>query len=257
MDNGSSANPNIGEVLINGHETMALMDELGVPHAIRAVVPIRAVEALVANTKNVLVAAITDSSVHQVAARVHLGRDALREDGALDSWGKAVLGVVAMVLLGKARLAEVKVLASSAMEELSLGEFLHAAVAGAHVAQSSPSRRKVLVGRLREHVKVHSLGLGRGSLINVLFIVLGFFEDKLRVLLNNSLLGLLLNESWLLDRRSRDLGRKDPGGKGVSGALDEPTLDNVALDQPVRAVVAGDSLTNTQQAEVEITVIAG
>jgi hypothetical protein len=58
--------------LIKGYEAVMGVDELGVLETIRAVIPVWAVQALVADTVDVLVAAIADSAVMNVHARTAL-----------------------------------------------------------------------------------------------------------------------------------------------------------------------------------------
>jgi hypothetical protein len=123
MDGRRSSDPNVSELLIDWHKSVAVVSDLGRQHASGAEVPVRAVQALVADTRNVLVTAITDSVVEVVAARLHLGSDVVRHLGVLDSRDKTVLGMVTMSVLGEACLAQVKVFTDSAVEELDLGEF--------------------------------------------------------------------------------------------------------------------------------------
>jgi hypothetical protein len=58
--------------LVKGHEVVMRVDELGVLETVRAVIPVWAVQALVADTVDVLVAAIADSTVMNVHARTAL-----------------------------------------------------------------------------------------------------------------------------------------------------------------------------------------
>ena len=57
---------------VKGHEAVMGVDELGVLETVRAVIPVWAVQALVADTVDVLVAAIADSAVMNVHARTAL-----------------------------------------------------------------------------------------------------------------------------------------------------------------------------------------
>ena len=70
-----------------------------------------------------LIAAVANGIVSLVAAGRQLCRNIIRHIGAFDGCSEAVLGVVTVIVLGKAKLAEIKVIASSAMDELVLGEF--------------------------------------------------------------------------------------------------------------------------------------
>ncbi len=70
-----------------------------------------------------LVTTVADGVMHLVTARCHLDRDVIRHQGARHGRDKAMLGVMAMDVSGKAWLAEVKVLASSAVNKLVLGKF--------------------------------------------------------------------------------------------------------------------------------------
>ena len=58
----------LGQRLVDGHEAMTGVDELGVLDALRAEVPVGAVQALVADAVDELVAAIADSRVADIAA---------------------------------------------------------------------------------------------------------------------------------------------------------------------------------------------
>ena len=58
--------------LFKGHEAVIGVDEVGVLETVRAVIPVWAVQALVADTVDVLVAAIADSAVMNVHARTAL-----------------------------------------------------------------------------------------------------------------------------------------------------------------------------------------
>jgi hypothetical protein len=60
----------LGERIIDGHEAVARMNVLGALDTIRAVVPIWAVEALVADTVDELIAAIANGGVANVSPRV-------------------------------------------------------------------------------------------------------------------------------------------------------------------------------------------
>ena len=65
-----------------------------------------------------LVAVVADGVVCLVAAGVHLGLDMLRKFSSLNGGLKTVLRMVAMSILGEARLAEIEVIALLAMDKL-------------------------------------------------------------------------------------------------------------------------------------------
>ena len=121
--------------LINGHKAMTRVGNPRVGNAVDAVVPVGAVEALVAYTGNeleassanvgstccrryYLVAAIADSMVHLIASRCKLGIDVVRHDCARYSWSEGVHRMVAMAIFGETISAEIIVCAVLAMEEL-------------------------------------------------------------------------------------------------------------------------------------------
>jgi hypothetical protein len=102
---------------------MAWVNEASIDDASRAVVPIWAVEALVANSVDVFVTSITDCIVAGVASRA---KESLRDQvevSIFDSRDESVLGVMAVLLSSVARNAEVVVLARCAGNEVLLREF--------------------------------------------------------------------------------------------------------------------------------------
>lgn len=119
------------EGFVDGYKAVTSVDEASVGLASRAEVPVWAVEALMANTVDVLVTTITDGIVSNITAR---GKKSLGNDvelGVLDSWLESVLGVVAMLHTDMASDAKVVVGACSAGNEVLLGKLLNARVAGA------------------------------------------------------------------------------------------------------------------------------
>jgi hypothetical protein len=102
MNSCRSAEANIRERLVDRRKSVARMADLDILDAVGTVVPIRAIETLVANAKDVLVTAVTNSVVHVVTSRAHLDFNMVRHLGALYGRGETVLGVVAMGVLGKA-----------------------------------------------------------------------------------------------------------------------------------------------------------
>lgn len=92
-------------------------------HAPVAIVPVRAIDTLVTNANDVLIAAIADGEVLLAAAGRQLRLERTGQLGALDGGTEAVAGVMAVGVLGKAWLAQVIVFASVAVQEGLLGEF--------------------------------------------------------------------------------------------------------------------------------------
>jgi hypothetical protein len=121
----------LGDRVVDGREAVASMLERSLSNARAAVVPVWAVQALVADTKDSLVAAIADGVVANMTARGkgNLGGDA--EDSALGGRLEAVRGVVAVLVGGVARDAQVEVIASCASDKLVLRQNIHAVVASA------------------------------------------------------------------------------------------------------------------------------
>lgn len=118
--------------LVDGHEAVARMDDRGIQNTLRAVVPVRAVQALVTNTTDGVIAAIAQGIVDDSPARgqetSHLGL----QPGAFNGGNKGMAGVMTVAVLGEARTAEVIVLASSAVDKGHLREVPYTAVASAH-----------------------------------------------------------------------------------------------------------------------------
>lgn len=119
----TSVRMNISQRLIDGRKAMAGVDKGSVDNAFRAVIPVWAVQALVADASDVLVTAITNSVVSLVATSSHLDGNVVWHVGTCNSRDKGMLGVVTMGILGETSLAEVEILASRAVEELGLGKF--------------------------------------------------------------------------------------------------------------------------------------
>jgi hypothetical protein len=138
MDGCWCASTDISEWLIDRRKSVARVDDLHRLDASRTVIPVRTVEALVTDTCDVLVAAIANGVVYMVTAWAHLGCNMMGHLGSLDSGGKSVLGVMAVLVLSEAWLAEIEVFADCAMKKLSLRVFLHTAVACPHDAERGP-----------------------------------------------------------------------------------------------------------------------
>ena len=138
--------------------------------AARAVVPIRAVQALVANSLDAVVAAIANSIVSLATSGSQTARYLRLKSCALDRSNKRVLGVVTVSVSGKAGPAEIKVLARGAMDKFGLGKLLDTAVASANagvqevVEDRNNSITDVNVGGCRDSGSLfNGFGLGLGS----------------------------------------------------------------------------------------------
>jgi hypothetical protein len=114
----------LGGVRLEHRDELVLrVDKAGVDETFRAVVPVWTVHALVANTIDVLVTPVTDSTVAYVAAR---GKQSLGYDiklRALDCRSEGVLWIVAVLQGDVTGDAEVVVLAGSAGDEVLVGPF--------------------------------------------------------------------------------------------------------------------------------------
>lgn len=113
------------EWFVDGDKAVASVDEASVGLASRAKVPIWAVEALMANTVNVLVTTITDGVVSNITARGKKSLGNNIELGVLDGWLESVLGVVAMLHTDMATDAKVVVRACSAGNEVLLSKLYY------------------------------------------------------------------------------------------------------------------------------------
>ncbi len=111
------------QVLVDGHEAVVGVDESRIGDAVGAVVPVRAVQALVADANDSVIAAIADGAVLFGTSGSQPPGDGDVDLRAFHNGGETVLGVVAVLVLGEAVLAEVKVLASGAVHELDFGKF--------------------------------------------------------------------------------------------------------------------------------------
>lgn len=143
---------------------MACVRKFGILDTIGAIVPIWAVQALVANTIDELVAAITDSGVANVSARVakevSQGRESCLSGGGLEY----VTGVVAVPVANMAMQAEIVVLTADASDELVLRQHLHTAVTGAGWLLLICSRWLLLGESTRNLLVVIGLDLGWDAL---------------------------------------------------------------------------------------------
>lgn len=117
------------QLLVDGHKAMVWVDEWGVGNASGAIIPVGTIEALVADALDLFIAAVANGVVGLAATWVQSARHFILQPGSLNSWDEAVLGMMAMAVLGKARSAEIKVLACGAVDKVRLGELLDTAVA--------------------------------------------------------------------------------------------------------------------------------
>jgi hypothetical protein len=120
-------------ILIDGHETVVRVDESSIDNAVVAVVPVRAVEALVTDATDGLVTTITDGIVSLVPAGFETAGHLRLKHSPLDSGTESMLGVVPMLVLGEAGFAQVEVLAYITVDKVAFGQLRHARVAGADV----------------------------------------------------------------------------------------------------------------------------
>lgn len=111
------------ERLVHWYESVARVDVTGINNAVRAVVPIRAVEALVADTVDVLITTITDGVVSHIASWGQQGLGDEVEISILNGGCESVLGMVTMLNRQMARNAKIVVLTRQAGDEVLLGQF--------------------------------------------------------------------------------------------------------------------------------------
>ena len=208
---------------VDSSEAMARMSGLRILHAIVTEVPVRAVQALVADAVDELFTPIANSSVADVAAR-SAEELSQRSNGAGLGRLESVTRVVAMLRAHVARHAEVVILAIDTGDEVALGEDLDARVAGASRLLRLHGLR-LLLG--------HEL-LGRESTGH--FLLLGLDLDLRHGLRLRLLRGL--------------------GSNPLGGAVGDLAILDETLNQPVtltRAVVARG---NAVLAEVIVALVA-
>lgn len=116
----------IADWFVNGDKAMAGVDEAGIDNAGRAIVPVGAVEALVTDTKDVLVTTITDGMVARVAAWLEKSLGKRIQGHIFNSRSKGMLWVVAMLKTHVTRNAEIKIITGSASDKAFLGKLLNA-----------------------------------------------------------------------------------------------------------------------------------
>lgn len=92
----SQAAERLSKGLIDRHETMLGVGFAAILMACRAIIPVRAIKALVADTSNVLITAITDGLMNLVTTRSKFRRDGLRHASASDGGSESVARVVAV-----------------------------------------------------------------------------------------------------------------------------------------------------------------
>lgn len=120
------------ERLTDWNEPVPNMRARGVFHALVAVVPVGAVQALVTNTSDGVLTPIADGVMHLATASIEAGSNLWLKTSAFNSWNEGMLGVMSVTVLGEAGSAKVKVVTGSAMNKLDLGQILDAAVASAN-----------------------------------------------------------------------------------------------------------------------------
>ena len=128
----------IADWFVNGDKAMAGVDEAGIDNACRAIVPVGTVEALVTDTKDVLLAlvwhsqrdqafaylvtTITDGVVARVAAWLEKSLGKRIQGHIFNSRSKGMLWVVAMLKTHVTRNAEIKIITGSASDKAFLGK---------------------------------------------------------------------------------------------------------------------------------------
>ena len=113
----------IADWFIDGNEAMSRVDKAGIYNTCRAVVPVRAVEALVADTKYVLVTAIANCMVACIAAWLKKSLGERIQGHVLHSSSKGMLWVVAMLEAYVTWNTKIKVITHSAGDKAFFGEF--------------------------------------------------------------------------------------------------------------------------------------
>jgi hypothetical protein len=208
--------------LINGDEAVVRVDERGVHHAAGAIIPIGAIQALMAYAGNVLVTAVADGMVRLATAGCEAASHLRLQPSALNSRHKGVPGMVTVTVFGEAGPAEVVVLARRAVNKFYFGELLYTAVACADARvqevvedRDDPLGGKGCRGRDRCRFRCRSRCL-----------------DRLRLLF------LLRSEA-------------------LRGAVDDATIHDVSLDKPVVGTFACDTPVDAPLAKIKVAVVAG
>jgi hypothetical protein len=143
---GNHGHVQIRERLVNGSKSVVGVHKCSVLDTVTAIVPVRAVEALVTDSSDILlvdqrletqnspsvlnlvcvtyrITSITDGVVHLVPARIQLDTDMSGHHGAWHGNCKAMLGVMTVGVSGEARLAEIIIFAICTVKKLALREF--------------------------------------------------------------------------------------------------------------------------------------
>jgi hypothetical protein len=123
-------------VIQNRNEAMTRMEFVGRVDTIVAVVPVRAVDAFVTNAVNIIVTAVAESSMPNVAAARKQCFLIFSQDDRLMSTSKVVARIMSMLPSAQAGNAQVKVLAILAYNTLFVGESSNAGVAISRVVGS-------------------------------------------------------------------------------------------------------------------------
>jgi hypothetical protein len=100
---------------------MSWVDNLGALDALGAVIPVWAVQALVAHTVDELIAAIADSRVAYIATGIAKELGNGWKSSVFDSGLEGVSGMMTVLVLDMAFHAEIVVIAGHASNELLLG----------------------------------------------------------------------------------------------------------------------------------------
>jgi hypothetical protein len=116
---------------------MAWVDELRIGNAILAIIPVWAIKTLMTDTIDVLVTAVADSLVRDIAARIKKSLRKRLQNGLCNSWCECMLWIVTMLGLLMAWNAEIEVLTVDAGNEVGLRVFLNARVASSREGISS------------------------------------------------------------------------------------------------------------------------
>jgi hypothetical protein len=202
--------------LIESHESMHRMHEFCVLDALRAVVPVGAVETLVADTKDCLIAAITKRSVLDIASwsTQELGK---RAESILCNGLEGVCGMMAVLVGLVARDAQVEIIAVYASHELVLGVFSNTGVA------CTDWLVLFLLGLLFGYMFFDSLG----ESTRILWICGDWFWGGLRF--------------------RRELLRS---------TVDDLTIADKALDEPMVITRAVNAILDTSLAQIVVSIIA-
>jgi hypothetical protein len=197
----------LSQRLIDRYEAVTGVNELGVLETVRAVIPVWAIQALVADTVNELVAAIADSVVTNIPAgiaqEIRQSRKHSLGCGRLEGMAR----MVTMLIANMASQAKVVIITRDAGDELLLGEHGDTAVTGAS-GLLFVGNRLLLIGESSRNI-----------------LLLG-------------LLGL------------------DFGCDALGSAVDDTAILDEALDHPVSASGAVNTVVDTSRAKVVIATIA-